>query len=384
MSTEAHNTENPEELHSELLRSDTAEKVMLDLLQATVDEGSSDLHLRVGLPPMLRVHGALTPLDIPALTHADTEALVRSLTPEDKMEDLEKDGGADYAVPFGNLARFRVSAFKERGNYSLVLRQIPSKMLTLEQIGLPQQVKELLWKPRGLILVTGPTGSGKTTTLASMLNIINEQRAVHMITVEDPIEYFHPHKGCVVTQREVGHDVPSFAEAIRRALRQDPDVILVGEMRDLETMQAAITAAETGHLVFATLHTTGAAETINRIVDAFPIDQQEQVRTQLADGLVAVISQLLLARIDKPGRVAAFEIMISTPAIRSRIRDNKTFQIASDIQTGAKYGMVALDSHLLELYLNGVISYDDLVTKSRDPDTVVLKLRDEMQAQGRR
>ena len=358
--------------------------LMEELLQATVDEGSSDLHIRVGLPPMLRVHGALTPLDMSPMTPEDTKALVYATTPEDKLAELEHEGGADYAVPFRDLARFRVSAFKERSNYSLVLRQIPTKMLTLEQIGLPQQVKELLWKPRGLILVTGPTGSGKTTTLASMLNIINEQRAVHMITVEDPIEYYHPHKGCVVTQREVGKDVPTFAEAIRRALRQDPDVILVGEMRDLETMQAAITAAETGHLVFATLHTTGAAETINRIVDAFPTDQQEQVRTQLADGLVAVISQLLLARVDKPGRVAAFEIMISTPAIRSRIRDNKTFQIASDIQTGAKYGMVALDAHLLDLYLNGVISYDDLVTKSRDPDTVVLKLKDELQAQGRR
>jgi len=358
--------------------------LLQELLQATVDEGSSDLHIRVGLPPMLRVHGNLTPLDMPALTPEETRALVYAATPEDKLKELESDGGADYALPFGDQARFRVSAFKERNHYALVLRQIPTKMLTLEQIGLPQQVKELLWKPRGLILVTGPTGSGKTTTLASMLNIINEQRAVHMITVEDPIEYYHPHKGCVVTQREVGHDVPSFAEAIRRALRQDPDVILVGEMRDLETMQAAITAAETGHLVFATLHTTGAAETINRIVDAFPIDQQEQVRTQLADGLVAVISQLLLPRVDKPGRVAAFEIMIQTPAIRSRIRDNKTFQIASDIQTGAKYGMVALDSHLLELYMSGKIAYDELVTKSRDPDTIVAKLKEELQAQGRR
>jgi len=360
-------------------------KLLDELLQATVDEGSSDLHIRVGLPPMLRVHGNLTPLDMPALTPEDTQALVYAATPDNKLRELESgEGGADFALPFLDLARFRVSAFKERSHYALVLRQIPTKMLTLEQIGLPQQVKELLWKPRGLILVTGPTGSGKTTTLASMLNIINEQRAVHMITVEDPIEYYHAHKGCVVTQREVGHDVPSFAEAIRRALRQDPDVILVGEMRDLETMQAAITAAETGHLVFATLHTTGAAETINRIVDAFPTDQQEQVRTQLADGLVAVISQLLLPRVDKPGRVAAFEIMIQTPAIRSRIRDNKTFQIASDIQTGAKYGMIALDAHLLQLYLNGMIAYDELVTKSRDPDTVVLKLKDELQTRGRR
>ena len=341
---------------------------MMDLLQATVDEGCSDLHIRVGIPPMLRVHGSLTPLDTPPLTREDTYELVKSITPEDKLQEIERNGGADYALPFGDVARFRVSAFKERGNYSLVLRQIPSKLLTLEQIGLPDQVKELLFKPRGLILVTGPTGSGKTTTLASMLNIINQERDVHIITVEDPIEYYHPHKKSVVTQREIGSDVPSFAEAIRRALRQDPDVILVGEMRDLETMQAAITAAETGHLVFATLHTTGAAATVDRIVDAFPTDQQEQVRTQLSVGLVAVISQLLLARVDKPGRVAAFEIMISTGGIRSKIRDNKTFQITSDIQTGTKFGMISLDAHLLELYMSNLISYDDLVTKSQDPE----------------
>lgn len=351
---------------------------ILELLQATVDEDSSDLHLRVGVPPMLRIHGNLTPLDVPALTAEDTQALIDSITEPDKKQELMEVGGADFALPFGDQARFRVSVFKERGNYGAVLRQIPSKLLTLQQIGLPEQVKELLFRPRGLILVTGPTGSGKTTTLASMIDIINNERDVHIITVEDPIEYYHTHKKSVVTQREVGHDVPSFAEAIRRALRQDPDVVLVGEMRDLETMQAAISAAETGHLVFATLHTTGAAPTVDRIVDAFPIDQQEQVRTQLSVGLVAVISQLLLTRIDKPGRVAAFEIMITTPSIRSRIRDNKTFQINSDIQTGAKYGMTSLDSHLLELYLNQFISYDDLITKSQDPDTLVEKLKQEL------
>ncbi len=359
------------------------EMTMNDLLQATVDEGSSDLHIRVGVPPMLRVHGSLTPLDVPPFTREDTYELVKSITPEERMNEIERVGGTDYALPFRDVARFRVSAFKERGNYSLVLRQIPSKLLTLEQIGLPEQVQELLFKPRGLILVTGPTGSGKTTTLASMLNIINNERDVHIITVEDPIEYYHAHKKSIVTQREIGTDVPSFAEAIRRALRQDPDVILVGEMRDLETMQAAITAAETGHLVFATLHTTGAAATVDRIVDAFPTDQQEQVRTQLSVSIVAVISQLLLPRADKPGRVAAFEIMISTPSIRSRIRDNKTFQITSDIQTGAKFGMIALDSHLLELYMAGLISYDDLVTKSQDPDTLVQKLKSELQTKGR-
>lgn len=349
---------------------------MEELLQATVDEGSSDLHIRVGVPPMLRIHGNLTPLDIPPLAPEDTEALARSITPEDKMTEIEKCGGADFALPFHDVARFRVSVFKERDHFGIVMRLIPNKFFTLAQIGLPEEVKELLFKPRGMILVTGPTGSGKSTTLASMIDVINRERSVHIITVEDPIEYYHPHKNCIVTQREVGADVPSFAEAIRRALRQDPDVILVGEMRDLETMQAAITAAETGHLVFATLHTTGAAATVDRIVDAFPMDQQDQIRTQLSVGLVAVISQLLLPRADKPGRVAAFEIMISTPSIRSRIRDNKTFQINSDIQTGAKFGMVTLDSNLMELYSAGKISYDELITKAQDPDTVVQKLRD--------
>ncbi|MDA3923858.1 MAG: type IV pilus twitching motility protein PilT [Kiritimatiellae bacterium] len=359
-----------------------SELTMEDLLQATVDEGSSDLHIRVGVPPMLRINGSLTPLDIPPLTEEDTEHLARSISQEDAMAEIEDHGGADFALPFHDVARFRVSVFKERSRFGIVLRQIPSELLSLKQIGLPEEVKELLFKPRGLILVTGPTGSGKSTTLASMIDIINRQRDLHIITVEDPIEYYHPHKKCIVTQREVGHDVPSFAEAIRRALRQDPDVILVGEMRDLETMQAAITAAETGHLVFATLHTTGATATVDRIVDAFPPDQQEQVRTQLAVGLVAVISQLLLKRVDKPGRVASFEIMISTPAIRSRIRDNKTFQIDSDIQTGSKFGMVTLDSHLMGLYLRGLISYDDLITKSKDPETLVQKLKQELQKKG--
>ncbi|MDD5706784.1 MAG: type IV pilus twitching motility protein PilT [Kiritimatiellae bacterium] len=349
---------------------------MNELLQLAVDEGASDLHLRVNMPPILRIHGALNPLDTPPLKAEDTERLMKSITSPESQQALRDNGGADFGFAFGHLARFRVSVFRERGNVGVVLRQIPAKLLTLEQIGLPEQVRELLFRPRGLVLVTGPTGSGKTTTLASMLNIINEQRDCHIITIEDPIEYYHPHKKSVVTQREIGVDVPSFAEAIRRALRQDPDVILVGEMRDLETMQAAITAAETGHLVFATLHTTGAATTVDRIVDAYPTDQQDQVRTQLSVGLVAVISQLLLVRADKPGRVAAFEIMISTPSVRSRIRDNKTFQIGSDIQTGAKYGMITLDSHLLNLYQAGLIHYEDLITKSQDPDSVVEKLKE--------
>jgi twitching motility protein PilT len=356
---------------------------MSDLLQLAFDEGASDLHLRVGVPPILRIHGALNPLDAAPLTPDDTERLMKSITSSEHQQKVRERGGTDFGFGFGELARFRVSVFKEKGNVGVVLRLIPSKLLTLEQIGLPHQVKELLFRPRGLILVTGPTGSGKSTTLASMLNIINVERDAHIVTIEDPIEYYHSHRKSIVTQREVGVDVPSFAEAIIRGLRQDPDVILVGEMRDLDTMQAAITAAETGHLVFATLHTTGAATTVDRIVDAFSTDRQEQVRTQLSVGLVAVISQLLLPRADKPGRIAAFEVMISTPAIRARIRDNKTFQITSDIQTGAKYGMTTLDSHLLELYLKGLIHYDDVITKAQDPDTLVAKLKEELQARGK-
>lgn len=349
-----------------------------DLLNLAVDEEASDVHLAVGVPPMLRIHGDLTPLDLPALTPEDTEHLMQAVATPEQQEVLYEEGGTDFGISFKDRARFRVSIFKTKDHIGVILRQIPKQLLTLEQIGLPPQIRELLFKPRGLILVTGPTGSGKTTTLASMLNVINDQRSCHIITVEDPIEYYHSHKASVVTQRQVGSDVNSFTEALKRALRQDPDVILVGEMRDLETMQAAITAAETGHLVFATLHTTGAASTVDRIVDAFPLDQQEQVRMQLSVGLESVISQLLLQRKDRPGRVAAFEVMVATPGIRAMIRDGNSHRITSDIQTGAKFGMQTLDSHLMELYRSGIIHYEDLITKSRDPDTVVEKLKEEM------
>ena len=348
---------------------------MEDLLELAVQENASDLHLAVGLPPVMRISGSLVPIDASPLTPADTERLMRAITPEEHLRGLEQHCGADFGFPYKDLARFRVSIFRQKGHVGLVLRQIPSKMLTLEQIGLPAQIRDLLFKPRGLILVTGPTGSGKTTTLASMLNIINQERDCHIITIEDPIEYYHTHKKSVVTQREIGADVPTFSEALRRALRQDPDVILVGEMRDLETMEAAITAAETGHLVFATLHTTGAARTVDRIVDAFPTNQQEQIRTQLSTSIVAVISQILLPRKDAPGRVAAFEIMIATPSIRSLIRDNKTFRITSDLQTGGKWGMQTLDSHLIELWRAGKITYEDLVTKAQDTEEVMQTIR---------
>ncbi|MSU63792.1 MAG: type IV pilus twitching motility protein PilT [Pedosphaera sp.] len=355
---------------------------MTDLLQLVVSEGAADLHIRVGVPPVIRVHGVLHRVEGPLLRSEDTEELMRSITSEDHIQHVRERGGADFGFAFGDLARFRVSIFKERGNFGCVLRQIPSKLLTMEQIGLPPSVRELLYKPRGLVLVTGPTGSGKTTTLASMINIINEERDdAHIITVEDPIEYYHKHKKSLVTQREVNIDVPNFSEALRRALRQDPDVILVGELRDLETMDAAITAAETGHLVFGTLHTTGAAKTIDRIVNAFPNQQQEQIRIQLSTVLQAVISQLLIPRVDKPGRVAIFEIMVNTPSVAALIRDNKTFRINSDIQTGAKYGMVTLDSFLVEKYQMGMISQEDVITKAQDPTSIMAKLQELEEAQ---
>src|SRR4051812_18784122 len=350
---------------------------MSDLLQLMVSEGAADLHLRVGIPPVIRLHGILHRVEGPPLRPEDTEELMRSITSEDHVQHVRERGGGGFGFSFGEFARFRVLGFKEKGNFACVLRQIPSKLLTMEQIGLPPSVRELLYKPRGLVLVTGPTGSGKTTTLASMINIINEERDdAHLITIEDPIEYYHKHKKAVVTQREVNVDVPNFAEALRRALRQDPDVILVGELRDLETMEAAITAAETGHLVFGTLHTTGAAKTIDRITNAFPTNQQEQIRIQLSTVLQAVISQFLLPRHDKPGRVAIFEIMINTPSIGALIRDNKTFRINSDIQTGAKYGMVTLDGFLIEKYQAGLISQEEVITKSQDPTTILQKLQE--------
>jgi twitching motility protein PilT len=350
---------------------------MSDLLQLVVSEGASDLHIRVGVPPTIRVHGILHRVEGPHITPEDSEELMRSMTSEDHIQHVRESGGADFAFAYGDAARFRVSVFKERGNFGMVLRQIPTTLLRMEQIGLPPSVKELLYKPRGLVLVTGPTGSGKSTTLASMINIINEERdETHIITVEDPVEFYHTHKKSLVTQREVHVDVPSFAEALRRALRQDPDVILVGELRDLETIEAAITAAETGHLVFGTLHTTGAAKTIDRIVNAFPTNQQETIRIQLSTVLQAVISQLLIPRIDKPGRVAVFEIMINTPSIAALIRDNKTFRLNSDIQTGAKFGMVTLDSFLMDKYQQGMIAREEVITKSQDPTTVQAKLQE--------
>ncbi|MDD3179681.1 MAG: type IV pilus twitching motility protein PilT [Opitutaceae bacterium] len=339
---------------------------MSDLLELVVEQKCSDLHLQVNQPPTLRLRGNMTPIDGPPLTPQDTEKLMLSITPDTHVQNVKLNGGTDFGFAYLDKARFRVSVLKAKGNYGMVLRQIPNQMFGLRDIGLPDKIKDLLFRPRGLILVTGPTGSGKSTTLASMINYINENRDGHIITIEDPIEYYHPHKRCVVTQREVHSDVPSFAEAIRRALRQDPDVILVGELRDLETIEAAISAAETGHMVFGTLHTNSAAKTVDRIVDAFPANMKEMIRMQLSTSIVAVISQALCKKIGG-GRIAAYEIMVMTDSIGSLIRDNKTFRIDSDIQTGANLGMISLDTHLMSLVNQGKVDPDEAVEKAQRP-----------------
>lgn len=344
------------------------------LLETTIKKGASDLHLHVGRPPVLRLNGRLRDLATKVLEPDDTMALMKAITPDRGQQEFTEQGGTDFGFAFRSAdgsasARFRVAVFRQKGHVSIVLRKIPYKLLTFEQIGLPPIVAELCRRPRGLFLVTGPTGSGKTTTLASMVNFINEQLDRHIITVEDPVEYYHEHKKSLVSQREVGHnnDVPTFAEALRRALRQDPDVILVGEMRDLETIESAIRAAETGHLVFGTLHTTGCQGTINRIIDAFSVDQQEQIRVQLSTTLLAVLSQALLPRIDTEGMVAAYEFLVVTPAISNLIRENKTFRIDSAIQTGKKFGMQLLDDHLLDLFQTGKVAAEEAIDKSRRP-----------------
>ncbi|AKC82630.1 twitching motility protein pilT [Verrucomicrobia bacterium IMCC26134] len=338
---------------------------MNDLLDLVVEQNASDLHCQVGQPPTLRISGSMVPIEGPNLTPADTEHLMLAITSDLHQQNVKTNGGTDFGFAFAEKARFRVSVLRSKGNYGIVLRQIPNKMYGLREIGLPDKVRELLYRPRGLILVTGPTGSGKSTTLASMVNYINENREGHIITVEDPIEYYHTHKRCIVTQREIGVDVGNFAEAIKRALRQDPDIILVGEMRDLETIEAAITAAETGHLVFGTLHTNSAAKTVDRIVDAFPANMKEMIRTQLASSLVAVISQVLCKKIGG-GRIAGYEIMINTTSIASMIRENKTFRITSDIQTGGNLGMITMDSHLLSLVNRQLITPDEAMDKAQD------------------
>jgi len=348
--------------------------ILIDkLLQACVKQGASDIHIVVGQPPVFRLHGRLRKLETKTLEPDDTVALMKSIAPERSQRELQEKGSADFGFAFGDMARFRVSIFKQRGNVSMVLRQIPNNMLTPGQLGLPDVVTKLVLRPRGLFLVTGPTGSGKSTTLASLVNYINENVDHHIITIEDPIEFFHYHKKSTINQREIGVDVPSFSEAIRRALRQDPDVILVGELRDLETIESAITAAETGHIVFGTLHTNSAQGTVNRIIDAFPGNLQDQIRTQLSTSIIGVVAQTLLPKISG-GRIAAYEILIITPGIANLIRENKTFRINSAIQTGAKFGMQLMDDHLFRLWKEEKCTIEDCLAKAHNGDELAKRI----------
>ena len=344
------------------------------LLQFVVAKNGSDLHLHVGRPPVVRLHGHLRPLETEVLTPEDTAGLMRSITPDRHQQELEDVGSADFGFSFQDKVRFRVAVFKQRGHVSLSLRLIPSRLMSLSEIGLPATVESLLGRTRGLFLVTGPTGSGKTTTLASMINYINEHFDRHIITIEEPIEYYHEHKESIINQREVGTDVSTFSEAVQRGLRADPDVILVGEMRDLDTMEAAIRAAETGHLVFSSLHTTGAAGTVNRIVDAFPVAQKEMMRVQLASSLMAVVSQTLVPRIDMPGRIAAYEFMMITPAAQNLIRKNEPYRLESLIQTGRKWGMQLLDDSLWDLYSRKIIAVGEMLERAQRREELEQKL----------
>lgn len=348
--------------------------ILIDkLLLTVVNRNASDLHIAVGQPPVLRLHGRLVKLETKTLEAADTIALMKSITPERCQQELQEQGSTDFGFAFGDKARFRVSVFKQRGNTGMVLRQIPNDLLSMEQLGTPAALRDLIMRPRGLVLVTGPTGSGKSTTLAACIDYLNDHCDHHIITIEDPIEFYHYHKKSTVNQREIGVDVPTFAEAIRRALRQDPDVILVGEMRDLETIEAAITAAETGHVVFGTLHTTGAQGTVNRIIDVFPTSQQDQIRTQLSTSIIAILSQALLPKIGG-GRVAAYEMLVVTPAIANLIRENKTFRINSSIQTGHKLGMQLLDDHMFKLWRDGIVEEKEVLVKANMPDDLAAKI----------
>ena len=351
-----------------------AGQVLIDKLLTTVIQlKASDLHISVGQPAVIRHHGRMRKLETKILDSDDTTGLMKSITPDRCQQELQEKGGSDFAIEYTDGVRFRVAIFKQKGSIGMVLRRIPSQFLTFEQIGMPDAVRSLIVKPRGLILVTGPTGSGKTTSLASMINFLNQNYDRHVITLEDPIEYYHKHGKCTVNQREIGVDCPSFKEGIRRALRMDPDIIMVGEMRDLETIHAAIEAAETGHIVFATLHTSGAASTINRIIDVFPQEQQDQVRTQLSTALIGVLSQGILPR--KPdGLVAAFEMMVVTPAIQNLIRENKVYRIDSSIQTGRKYGMFLLDEALFRLWKDGLVDKEEALLKATKPTELAAKI----------
>ncbi len=348
--------------------------VQIDKLLTTVIQlKASDLHISVGQPPVIRHNGRLRRLETKVLDNDDTTGLMKSITPDRCQQELQEKGGSDFAIEFTDGYRFRVAIFKQRQSIGMVLRRIPSQFLSFEQIGMPEAVKRLIVRPRGLLLVTGPTGSGKTTSLASMTNFVNNNYDRHIITLEDPIEYYHKHIKCTINQREIGVDVADFKEGIRRALRMDPDMILVGEMRDLETIHAAIEAAETGHVVFGTLHTNSASATVNRIIDVFPKDQQDQIRTQLSVALIGVLSQTLLPK--KPeGVIAAYEMMVVTPAISNLIRENKTYRIDSSIQTGKKDGMFLMDETLFRLWKDDKVAKEEVLLKSSKPQELAARI----------
>jgi twitching motility protein PilT len=337
-----------------------------ELLVQVLERGGSDLHVTVGVPPMMRLNGKLLPLETPPLTPSDAKAMVYSVMRDDQREALERRWEFDFAHSIPGKARFRVNAYYQRGSVGAAFRLIPGEILSYGQLGLPRCVEDLARKPRGFVVVTGATGSGKSTTLACMIDLINSTQSVHIITVEDPIEYLHHHNKSMINQREVGSDTESFSTALKYVLRQDPDVILIGEMRDLETISAALTAAETGHLVLATLHTQDAVQTIDRIIDVFPSHQQQQVRVQLAGTLQGIISQQLLPTIDSRSRVVATEVLVPTPAIRNLIREGKTHQLPTAMQTGHQYGMCTMDESLADLYRRQLISLDTALSRAVD------------------
>lgn len=339
-----------------------------ELLRLTVEKGASDLHLAVGIPPMLRIDGVLMPAAYTKLNAMDAQRLVYDILTDEQIQKFEANLELDCSYSIAKLSRFRVNLFRDKGTVATAFRTIPTRIPTIRDLGLPPVVEELVKKKRGLVLVTGPTGSGKSTTLAAMINQINIDRPEHIITVEDPIEYLHTHKRGIVNQRELGMDTRSFANALRAALREDPDVILVGEMRDLETIATAITCAETGHLVFATLHTNNAAQTVDRMVDVFPSEQQEQIRFMLSNNLEAIMCQQLVPRAGTPGRVCAIEVMVASSAVRNLIREAKAHQLASTIQTSASMGMQTMDQCLKDYYQRGLISYEDALSRSMSPE----------------
>nr|WP_132849051.1 type IV pilus twitching motility protein PilT [Serpentinicella alkaliphila] len=341
-----------------------------ELMDKTMESKSSDLHITVGVPPTIRINGQLVPIGETKLIAQDTDIIAKQLLNEEQQKRLEEKGELDLSISTPGRGRFRVNVYKQRGSYTIAMRVIHSQIPSFDELGLPDVLRDLSRKTRGLILATGPTGSGKTTTLASMIDLINSERKCHILTLEDPIEYLHRHNKSLVNQREIGSDTFSFANGLRSALRQDPDVILVGEMRDLETISIAITAAETGHLVLSTLHTLGAAKTIDRIIDVFPPHQQQHIRIQLASVLEGVVSQQLLPRKDESGRVAAIEVMVANDAIRNLIREGKTHLIQASIQTGVKFGMKTMDHSLIELYRDMIISKETALFYAVDTEYV--------------